>query len=234
MVNFMKRAFTFILAFVFCFISVLSINSLLKESKHTSVYYSDRVNLIIDAGHGGRDVGTVGADNAFEKDINLAIALKLYDFARVCGYSAFLVRDEDKLCYKENEDTNHSDLYSRMDFINSIPNATLISIHQNHFADEREWGMQIWYSPNDNDSKILADSILDITKDNLQKENKRENKKSDSSYYLLYKAKVPSVMVECGFMSNIEENKRLQESSYQNRLAYSIMLGFNDYITKEK
>lgn len=91
-----------------------------------------------------------------------------------------------------------------MDYINSVSKATLISIHQNHFEVEKEWGIQIWYSPNDNLSKELADSILTISKDNLQKNNRRENKKSDSSYYLLYKAKVPSVMVECGFMSNNE------------------------------
>ena len=72
-----------------------------------------------------------------------------------------------------------------------------------------------------------------IVKDNLQKENKRLNKKSDNSYYLLYKASVPSVMVECGFMSNIEENKKLQDNTYQNKMAYSIMLGFLEYASKE-
>lgn len=94
-----------------------------------------------------------------------------------------------------------------MDYINSIDKSTLISIHQNHFDDEKEHGMQIWYSPNDNKSPVLANSILNITKEFLQPDNKRLNKKSDSSYYLLHKAKVPSVMVECGFMSNREENK---------------------------
>ena len=75
--------------------------------------------------------------------------------------------------------------------------------------------------------------ILNITKEFLQPDNKRLNKKSDSSYYLLHKAKVPSVMVECGFMSNREENKKLQDEKYQNKLAYLIMLGLNIYITEE-
>ena len=93
--------------------------------------------------------------------------------------------------------------------------------------------MQIWYSPNDDKSPILADSILNITKKFLQNDNKRLNKKSGSAYYLLHKAKVPSVMVECGFMSNMKENSDLQNNDYQNKLAYLIMLGLNIYITEE-
>lgn len=93
--------------------------------------------------------------------------------------------------------------------------------------------MQVWYSPNDDLSKILADNILKIDKLNIQQENTRLNKRSDNSYYLLYKSQVPSVMVECGFMSNNEENKKLQENVYQMQLAYSIMLGFSEFLTEE-
>ena len=157
----------------------------------------------------------------------------LYDFAMVSGISSFLVRDGDYLVYSDNDDKSRSDLYNRMDYINSIENSSLISIHQNHFQDNSEWGMQIWYSPNDDKSKIMADNILEITKSNLQSDNTRLNKKSDSSYYLLYKAQVPSIMVECGFMSNSDENKKLQDNKYQKQLAYSIMLGFSEYITEE-
>lgn len=194
---------------------------------------NNRVNLVIDPGHGGIDAGTIGTDGAKEKDINLSIALILYDFAMVSGISAFLTRDGDYLVYGENDDKTRSDLYNRMDYINSIENSVLISIHQNHFEDEKEWGMQVWYSPNDDLSKILADNILKIDKLNIQQENTRLNKRSDNSYYLLYKSSVPSVMVECGFMSNNEENKKLQENVYQMQLAYSIMLGFSEFLTEE-
>lgn len=194
---------------------------------------NNRVNLVIDPGHGGIDAGTIGTDGAKEKDINLSIALILYDFAMVSGISAFLTRDGDYLVYGENDDKTRSDLYNRMDYINSIENSVLISIHQNHFDDEKEWGMQVWYSPNDDLSKILADNILKIDKLNIQQENTRLNKRSDNSYYLLYKSQVPSVMVECGFMSNNEENKKLQENVYQMQLAYSIMLGFSEFLTEE-
>lgn len=195
-----------------------------------------RVNLVIDAGHGGIDAGTIGINGEKEKDVNLSIAKKLYDFASVSGYSCFLVRDGDYLVYKDGDDKKRSDLYNRFDYINSVNNSVLISIHQNHFENEAEWGTQIWYSPNDETSSILADCILKSVKNNIQdqKDNKRENKKSDNSYYLLYKAKVPSVMVECGFMSNIKENNNLQDNNYQNQMAYSIMLGFCGFQAKEQ
>lgn len=231
--DFMKKSITIILAGLFSFVCILSINSIGSDYDEISVSYSDKVNLVIDAGHGGIDAGAVGTDNSLEKDINLSIAQKLYDFAMVSGISSFLIRDGDYLYYDVGDDKSRSDLYNRYDFVNSVPNSTLISIHQNHFTDEKENGMQIWYSPNDSESKILADSILTISKDNLQKNNTRENKRSDDSYYLLYKAKVPSVMVECGFMSNTEENKQLQDNAYQNKLAYSIMLGFCQYLIEE-
>lgn len=229
----MKKIITVITVFVLTFCLGLGINNVFQTVKTANTYSSNKTNLVIDAGHGGIDAGTIGVDGTNEKVINLSIAQKLYDFASVSGISCNLVRDGDYLVYNDNSDKSRSDLYNRMDYINSIDNSTLISIHQNHFENEAEWGTQIWYSPNDNLSKILADDILSITKDFLQKENRRENKKSDNSYYLLYKAQVPSVMVECGFMSNTEENTKLQDDNYQSKMAYSIMLGFCDYLSEE-
>lgn len=230
----MKKVLVILFTFVFTFVTCVGINYMMRDVVDiSSNISSNRVNLVIDAGHGGIDAGTIGVDNANEKDINLSIALMLYDFAMVSGISSFLVRDGDYLVYSDNDDKSRSDLYNRMDYINSIENSSLISIHQNHFQDSCEWGMQIWYSPNDDKSKIMADNILEITKSNLQSDNTRLNKKSDSSYYLLYKAQVPSIMVECGFMSNSDENKKLQDNKYQKQLAYSIMLGFSEYITEE-
>jgi N-acetylmuramoyl-L-alanine amidase len=184
-----------------------------------------RYTVVIDAGHGGRDVGTIGVDGSFEKDINLDIALSLYDFLSVCGINSVLIRSGDYELYKEGEVRNRSDLYNRLDFINSIDNSALISIHQNHFENEAEWGTQIWFSANNDESKIIADNILSNVKTMLQPDNKRENKVSDNSYYILYKALVPSVMVECGFMSNIKENMLLQSGDYQCDMAFSIMSG---------
>ena len=184
-----------------------------------------RKTVIIDPGHGGIDVGAVGIDGSLEKNINLSISLDLYDFLMVSGINAVLTRDGDYEVYRAGEQRTKSDLYNRMDYINSVPDSILISIHQNHFENEAEWGTQIWYSPNDEKSPTLADKILNSVKRNVQPENKRINKKSDDSYYILYKAQKPSVMVECGFVSNENENKRLQDKEYQRDMAYSVLAG---------
>lgn len=189
-----------------------------------------RKTVIIDPGHGGIDVGTVGIDGSLEKNINLSISLDLYDFLMVSGINAVLTRDGDYEVYRAGEKRTKSDLYNRMDYINSVPDSILISIHQNHFENEAEWGTQIWYSPNDEKSPTLADKILNSVKRNVQPENKRINKKSDDSYYILYKAQKPSVMVECGFVSNENENKRLQDKEYQRDMAYSILAGICEEI----
>ena len=181
--------------------------------------------VIIDPGHGGIDVGTIGIDGSLEKNINLSISLDLYDYLMVSGINTVLTRDGDYEVYKAGEKRTKSDLYNRMDFINSVPNSILISIHQNHFENEAEWGTQVWFSPNDEISPTLADKILRSVKENIQPENKRENKESDNSYYILYKAQKPSVMVECGFVSNKNENNKLQDKEYQKDMAYSILAG---------
>ncbi len=181
--------------------------------------------VIIDPGHGGIDVGTVGIDGSLEKNINLSISLDLYDYLMVSGINTVLTRDGDYEVYRAGEKRTKSDLYNRMDFINSVPNSILISIHQNHFENEAEWGTQVWFSPNDEISPTLADKILQSVKKNIQPENKRENKVSDNSYYILYKAQKPSVMVECGFVSNKNENNKLQDKEYQKDMAYSILAG---------
>lgn len=181
--------------------------------------------VIIDPGHGGIDVGTVGIDGSLEKNINLSISLDLYDYLMVSGINTVLTRDGDYEVYKAGEKRTKSDLYNRMDFINSVPDSILISIHQNHFENEAEWGTQVWFSPNDEISPTLANKILRSVKKNIQPENKRENKVSDNSYYILYKAQKPSVMVECGFVSNKNENNKLQDKEYQKDMAYSILAG---------
>ena len=226
MVVIMKKTLLIMLCMVFAVTSCVAFR--LIEAKTSAVSNEkalSKYTVVIDAGHGGKDAGTTGIDGTSEKDINLDIALALNDFLRVSGINSVLIRNADYELYYEGEERVRSDLYNRLDFVNSIENSALISIHQNHFENEAEWGTQIWYSPNDEESKVIADSILNNVKTLIQPENKRENKMSDSSYYILYKACVPSVMVECGFMSNSRENSLLQKSDYQCDMAFSILSG---------
>ncbi len=226
----MKKILLVLLVIVFTFCSCFSLNYILNKSEFSSNEYVDsKYTIVLDAGHGGIDAGTIAKDNTLEKDLNFAIVKDLKEFLYICGISVVLTRDKDDLVYEPNEDRSRSDLYNRMEKINSVQNATLVSIHQNHFTDESEWGMQVFYSANNNESQVLADSIQHITTGFLQPKNTRLTKKSDSSLYLLYKAKVPSVLVECGFMSNTEENSKLKNDTYQKELAYCIALGIIKY-----
>ena len=191
--------------------------------------FNDCYTFVIDAGHGGKDAGTIANDGTLEKDINLEISKSLHDFLCVMGINCKMIRNNDFEFYKQGEKRVRSDLYNRLDYVNSINNSALISIHQNHFEDEREWGMQVFFSPNDEKSEKLASCIQNKNKIFLQPENQRATKKSTDSLYLLYKASVPSVMVECGFMSNYEENEKLKNKEYQNKLAYIITLGIIEW-----
>lgn len=222
----MKRALIIISCAVLLFVGIFRISYKVDSTLLNVIkQFEMRNTVVIDAGHGGKDGGTIGIDGSCEKAINLSIALDLYDFLAVSGIIVDLTRNGDYELYNAGEKRNKSDLYNRLDYINSKSNAVLISIHQNHFENENEWGTQIWYSENDEKSKILADKILFSIKQNLQQDNKRENKPSGDDYYLLHKASVPSVMIECGFMSNTQENKKLQDIEYQKDFAFSILCG---------
>ncbi|MBQ7740738.1 MAG: N-acetylmuramoyl-L-alanine amidase [Eubacterium sp.] len=181
--------------------------------------------VVIDAGHGGKDAGTIGVDGTLEKDINLGISLKLYDFLMISGIDTKLIRSTDTEYYPKGSELGKSDLYNRLDFVNSIEKSVLVSIHQNHYVTPEAKGAQIWYSTNNAKSKIIADNILSSINRNLQPDNTRVNKESGSDYYILYRGTVPSVMVECGFMSNPEENSNLKDIEYQKKLAFSVLEG---------
>lgn len=226
-----KRALIIIICAIFLFVGIFRLsykvdNELLQVIRQ----YDIRQTVVIDAGHGGKDGGTIGIDGSLEKTINLSIALDLYDFLMVSAINADLTRSGDYELYNSGDNRNKSDLYNRLDYINSKSNSVLISVHQNHFENEGEWGTQIWYSENDEKSKIIADKILMSIKQNLQNDNERLNKPSGDDYYLLYKASVPSIMIECGFMSNAEENEKLQDIEYQKDLAFSILCGISEDI----
>lgn len=224
----MKKTTTIIIVVILTISISLGFSTILEENISASKTNNTQIiTFVIDAGHGGADSGAIGFSGNKEKDINLQIALKLYEFILFSGYNAVLIRNGDYEIYKDNETRNRSDLYNRLDLVNSINNSVLISIHQNHYDNAAEWGSQVWYSANTDLSKTIADEIQNSIINFIQPNNDRKNKVSDSSYYLLFKASVPSVMVECGFISNEEENIKLQDSKYQINMAFSIMAGIN-------
>ena len=188
--------------------------------------------VIVDAGHGGED-GGASANGVLEKDINLSVALKLRDMLTASGYTVIMTREEDISIYDGSASTIHekkvSDMRNRKEIVNGNSNNILISIHQNKFEESKYSGTQIFYSKNNSRSIKLAENIQRSVTGLLQPENKRELKAADSSVYLLDKAEVPAVIVECGFLSNEEEAKKLSTDEYQKQIAFAILCGFLDY-----
>lgn len=220
--------FALLSAFVFLMISAaLKIKvSVSSESVKTMP------TIVIDAGHGGEDGGAVSDSGVLEKDINLSIANDTSALFYMLGFDVTQTRITD-IALDNGEDTIRkrkvSDMKKRLEIFNSSEENTVISIHQNKFSESKYHGTQIFYSPNNPKSKLLADSIKYSVKGLLQPDNERECKKADSGIYLLKNTNNPAVIVECGFISNGEECKNLLDSQYQKQMAYSITAGFLSY-----
>ena len=190
--------------------------------------------VIIDAGHGGDDGGAIGIDGTVAKDINLDIALKLEKLLKFYGFDVIMTRTEDIMTCDDGLDSLRkrkvSDIHNRFDVLEKNPDAVFISIHQNKFEDNSQHGTQVFYSGNNDESKLLAESIQNSIVSVLQPDNSRVVKKSGSGIYLLYHAKLPAVLVECGFISNPAEVKKLNDEKYRMKVAILIADGLIKYL----
>ena len=183
--------------------------------------------LLIDAGHGGFDGGAQGADGTVEKNVNLEISQRINRIASLCGFQTVMVRDSDRSVEEEGitglRNRKVSDLHQRLKLTEQYPQAIFLSIHQNHFPDETQWGTQVFYGPNHPQSRILAQQIQKNVIECLQPENRRAIKEAQDNLFLLTQTTVPAVMVECGFLSNQEECKQLCQPDYQQQLSFLIV-----------
>ena len=185
--------------------------------------------IVIDAGHGGEDGGASGTDGTKEKDLNLLVAQSLADILTAAGYDVRMTRTDDRLLYDLYGDltdyTGHKktyDLRNRLRFTEEAGADLLLSIHMNKFPQPQYSGLQVYYSPTAPESRTVAEVIRNYTKLYLQPENERETKAATSSIYLLHRIQRPAVMVECGFLSNVEELSRLKDDTYRRQLALVI------------
>lgn len=218
--------------------SALILNAYFLKTANQSMSRSGQYfpNIIIDAGHGGVDSGAVGVDNVLEKDINLSIALKLRDLLDATGFNTTMTREIDESIH--NKDANSirskkvSDMKNRLNLVNGDANNLLISIHQNKFEDSKYSGAQVFFSRNNPRSQELAQSMRASIVGLLQKDNTREVKPSPKGVFLLNKATVPAVIVECGFLSNNDDVKNLLDETYQEQMVFSIYCGFLDFWRK--
>ena len=188
-----------------------------------------RPTVILDAGDGG----AVASDGTVEKEINLKIALKLKEFLRLGGYEVVMTRDSDVSTDDVETDKiaarKKSDLKNRLKLMKDYPDAVFVSIHLNKFTTSAAAGSQVFYGAGREESKKLGEDIQKAIVRLLQPENTRVNKKATSSTYILYNATLPAVLVECGFLSNTAELKRLKTEEYQNKMAFGIFCGIMDY-----
>ena len=193
----------------------------------------ERPVIVLDAGHGGEDGGAVGGAGTLEKVINLQIALKLEKLLTQKGFQVVMIREEDESVGDQQLSTvaqrKRSDTKRRLEIIQEHGDCLFISIHQNFFGESRYDGAQVFYSVNHPDSAVLAEAIRASIVSMLQPENHRENKPAGSGIYLLKHSTVPSVLVECGFLSNPVEEQKLREEAYQQELALAICRGVVDY-----
>ena len=204
-----------------------------KDAEMSSA--NNELTIVIDAGHGGEDGGAVAPDGTLEKDLNLCIAQKLNTLLQCAGYKTQMIRESDISINDSDASTTReikvSDMHNRLAIYNSSEYNIVVGIHQNKFEQSKYNGTQIFYSKNNQDSNILAESVRNSVVSLLQPENTRELKPADSNIYLLHNAKVPAIITECGFISNQEELQKLKDDSYQQKMAFSIFCGILDYIS---
>ena len=190
--------------------------------------------VILDAGHGGEDGGAVARDGTNEKDLNLSLTRKLNTVLQSLGLQTLLTRESDALHYKVDAKTMRQkkgeDLQWRLELTQNHPDSVFLSIHQNQFNDSHYDGAQVFYSGNHPQSAVLAQAIQDAVVKQTQPGNTRQIKQSGAEIFLLHHAQVPAVMVECGFLSNPQELKKLKDETYQHQLAAASAEGLLDFL----
>ena len=181
--------------------------------------------LILDAGHGGEDGGASSASGSQESDINLEIVLKAEALMGFLGVPTELTRAEDISIYSAGASTLRekkvSDLKNRVTMIRNVPNAMLISVHQNHFTDSKYSGAQVFYSEGDV-GRQWGEYAQELLRQTLDPDNGRSAKPVPDGIYLFEHIDCPSLLVECGFLSNGEEASLLLTDPYQRKIAIAL------------
>lgn len=194
--------------------------------------YADEKIILIDPGHGGIDGGATSKSGTIEKDINLAISRALKEELSKRGYKVEMTRDDDVGLYEKGQkikEKKNEDLVNRCKKKKEINCNVFISIHQNSFPQSKYYGAQVWHSNNDK-SKKLADIIQNSLKENIDKNNNRVAKNAENNYKILRDGNEgANVIVECGFLSNPEEDAKLNTEEYQRKLADAIAKGVEEY-----
>ena len=187
--------------------------------------------IVIDAGHGGEDGGAVSCTGVMEKQINLEIALKLNDLLHILGHRTRMIRADDRSVYTSGDTIARrkvSDLKGRVRIVEETEDAVLVSIHQNLFPDARYNGAQVFYSPA-GESQALAESLQTSFRQTINPGSNREIKRA-KDVYLMEHTTCTAILVECGFLSNPEEETLLRTREYQQRLCTVIAAAVANFL----
>lgn len=188
---------------------------------------SNRV-IILDAGHGGQDGGAVGSDGTVEKDLNLKVALKVQKLLEQSGCTVFMTRSDDRSISSIEDDIKKqrkvADLNNRKQMTKDLQVEAFVSIHMNTYTDPQYSGTQVFYSESPELSKSLAEMIQEEVRI-VDSENTRAAKNGSKGIFILNDTSIPSVVVECGFLSNEKDLARLKTDDYQQKLATAIYNG---------
>lgn len=231
-----KRKRIFIIFSIICisiYVSALEINYMndLKIVETVSIPVTNKV-VIIDAGHGLPDEGAESSNGITEAQINLKIAIKLQTLLEQSGTTVILTRSDEYGIYSLDSNSIRekkiSDVKERVKIGNNSNADIFVSIHLNKINESQYNGWQTFYNSVNEKSKILAENIQNSLNNSIQRENHRIPAKLNSVYIMKH-IEIPICLVECGFLSNFEEEKLLQEDEYQERLAWGIYNGVNDY-----
>jgi N-acetylmuramoyl-L-alanine amidase len=226
------------LSFVPAYVVVLSVflaigiwGSKAVTAISASAPISNRKTVIIDAGHGGVDGGATSCTGVLESQINLEIALKLDDLMHLLGINTSMIRTTDCSVFTEGETIAQkkvSDLKERVRIVNSVDNGLLISIHQNHFSNDKYSGAQVFYAQTDG-SKQLAGNLQKTLIQTINPDSHRAIKKADS-VYLMQHIQCTGILIECGFLSNSREEYLLRDDVYQNKLCSVIATTVSNHL----
>ena len=186
--------------------------------------------VVIDAGHGGFDSGKVGVGSVLEKDINLQIAQKVQKELEDHKIETVMTRRSDQGLYDENEENKkQQDMKKRCDLMNQSGADLAVSIHQNSYTQESVYGPQVFYYETSVKGKELAEDLQETMNQRLQIARPR-TVKGNTTYYILKKTQIPTVIVECGFLSNPQEAEKLCQEDYQEEVAQAICDGILQFL----
>lgn len=221
-----------IIALLIAVILIIALNKAFGNVKNAFNIPAGNKVIVIDAGHGGRDAGASGKSGLKEKDVNLEIAKRLKAYIEESGGVAVMIREDDEGLYSmDSPNKKREDMKNRKQIISESEADVLISIHLNSFPQSQYYGAQVFYPEDSKSSKLLAKIMQQELRRVLDRNNERVEKGTEN-YYILKDNAIPSVLIECGFLSNPEEERLLGQPWYQEKIAWSIYIGLLRYFTE--